>query len=568
MKNRKQHPKTEIDLHNKFSILYESDCESDCESDLENIDFEYELIDVNITEVDDINIFDDVLDIDVEKELLAEHNLERTILDLSVPEDIRLKAVQMYEKNTDVLTTNEIINKLLAMYQMSGITVLSSYFYSLCVNTAINNLLKTIIIRIMCYHNIKKGYEALIELFPAFLNDFTSLQIPSKIEMVEYLLKKDEYNKEGTKFFCDLVNHSKIDCDFRYKTIINLESSLVVDKIDSSNIPESVSQIIKTAQLSFLGNNNNMTYYRILAGQYLFRLELDEIEKNNVVEILLSFATDRALDYNLRADASDVILTFGNDTQKIVARNIILELGKQDGEIKTVYHNAQNVHTRGVEESVLETLEYLCGLPVLKIEGKNIDFRYVEKQINNLTKEWENQKEQKEKIDLAMNRIYLDRALYGKSGCTLSTILLKIWSYISNHKYSDEMKVRLLQELEEMSGTCSSGFVSRLINSISGFGEFNMRISWRDQIIANFTGRLNARAREEDDLKYQEQIIEEMMLVGGDYKQRRHFMTFLRRNILPIREGMYEEFREYMDDTTFDLYFRQAVSTYESGDFV
>ena len=58
------------------------------------------------------------------------------------------------------------------------------------------------------------------------------------------------------------------------------------------------------------------------------------------------------------------------------------------------------------------------------------------------------------------------------------------------------MKKRLLEELEEMSGTCSSGFASRLVNVISGFGDFKLTISWRDQIIANFTGRLNARARD------------------------------------------------------------------------
>ena len=50
-----------------------------------------------------------------------------------------------------------------------------------------------------------------------------------------------------------------------------------------------------------------------------------------------------------------------------------------------------------------------------------------------------------------------------------------------------------------MSGTCSSGFATRLINVISGFGQFNIRISYEDQIVANFSGRLNAFARKITD---------------------------------------------------------------------
>ena len=81
-------------------------------------------------------------------------------------------------------------------------------------------------------------------------------------------------------------------------------------------------------------------------------------------------------------------------------------------------------------------------------------------------------------------------------------------------------------------------------------------------------GRLNARARNLDDLRFQEKVLEEMMLNTRDYKSRRNFLRFFRKNILAIRDEMYEEFKEHLDDTTFDLYFRSAISNYESGDWV
>jgi hypothetical protein len=130
------------------------------------------------------------------------------------------------------------------------------------------------------------------------------------------------------------------------------------------------------------------------------------------------------------------------------------------------------------------------------------------------------------------------------------------------------MKKRLLEELVEMAGTCSTGFATRLINSISGFGEFTIKISWREQIIGNFTGRLNAKIRNMDDLILQEKVLEEMMLETTNYSGRKRFLKFLRNNLLEIREELYDEFKTHISDTDFDLYFRTAVSMYETGNYV
>ena len=94
-----------------------------------------------------------------------------------------------------------------------------------------------------------------------------------------------------------------------------------------------------------------------------------------------------------------------------------------------------------------------------------------------------------------------------------------------------------------------------------------MKISWRDQIISNFTGRLNARARDMDDLKLQEKVLEQMTLSTMDYESRAHFLKFMRNNILEIRDELYGEFRDHITDTDFDLYFRAAISMYETGNY-
>ena len=104
----------------------------------------------------------------------------------------------------------------------------------------------------------------------------------------------------------------------------------------------------------------------------------------------------------------------------------------------------------------------------------------------------------------------MDRTLYSKFNITLSGVLIKIWSYILEHKYKEELTKRLIQELSDSAGTCSSGYLSRLVNVLSGYDDnFRIRISWEDQIVANFSGRLNARVRkitEPDSPFYKEKL--------------------------------------------------------------
>ena len=564
---------------------------------------------------------------------------------------------------------------------------------------------------------------------------------PCRVEAICLLMKHEEHKDTANGCFKELVNDSEIDCDFRYKTILDLEhhgAQSMRERIENefsdkdfvgdtykrfrsliqkefpkfkpvvSSLPffqlllkhisytqllslfhehfpdcqHKYEYFIYEAQLSFLTTNSNRTSYRVLAGQYLLqKFSLSTSVREIVQNTLLQFATDTDLDYNLRADATDVLMQLGDDVTKTLSRQIIMELGRLDGEVVTVFDNAQNVHTEEVEASVAEVLEFFAGLPTLKINETPIEFSYVKSKVddmlkkkrkmrmketvkpgvhinicqyceNGIGKEYKDDEEccseicqkqllTEEMIKLALNRIEMDRALYSKYNSTLVNILLKVWTYMAGHESKEEMHKRLLQELEEMSGTCSSGFASRLINVISGFGEFNIRISWGDQIKANLSGRLNAAARnianddslfrkdpyltemvelclnEDHDLygeksiksrllagmkekqatksvgpaqhikmkevvsvfltedrsekvedcidHFLERVLEEMVVISSQSSQRRYFSLFFRSHVAAIREEMYSEFKEYIDDTTFDLYMRKAMMHYEGA---
>ena len=517
------------------------------------------------------------LEIRAEKQEIKSDNIPDNIVDLSLPLKTRIEYIEEFYRQFGENECIEIVSRLSTMYQMSGTKILEKYMYEIAVNSNISPFLKITTAKSLIFFDKKNvlGYQALDIICKDFINDIAT---PCQIDVICLLMQNKKYKKESRDYFCIVINNFDLECDYSYKKILSLETK---------NIPNPLF-FIKEATLVFFLNSKNTIFYRILAGQCLLQKCLNKLDNTQIINIentILSFSEDITLDYNLRADSADVILKLGSIDNKIKAKNIIMLLGKEGNTcVRTIFDNAQNVHIDDIEESVLETISFLSTIEIQDITFDYVKQEIINKVLNDL-----------DKIQISLNRIYLDRALYSKYSCSLVNILLKIWVYMSTHSSKEEMLNRLLEELVEMSGTCSSGFASRLVNVISGFGDFNLKISWRDQIIANFTGRLNAKARnitnsdtiktqcklygikigyknEEELLEelelFQGKVLEEMMIASNEYCSRINFLKFFRKNMLGIREELYEEFKIHIDDTSFDLYCRAAIANYETGGYV
>lgn len=497
--------------------------------------------------------------------VLTEDNLSKAIADMSLPLEIRIKAIDVYYQKEGGNNTVETINKLATMYEMSGTKLLRQYLFAICEKSMIEPFLMSLAARALRAFNEKDelGYKAIEMVYPKLGSDIGT---PYKIDFVKMLMSGDNYREKAKSYFCEIIEDLNLDCEYRYKAILGLEYK--DEKLDEEKFKRML-YFIKEANLCFLKNNMNKVQYRILAGQYLLQKCDIVAERNDIESVLLGFARDEALEYNLRADSTDVLLQLGSEETKKIAQGIILQLGVGNKNVFSVYDNAQNVHTKEVEESVVQALEFLQTFQVMKYRGKTITIDFVENKVAELIEEEKKRgvdmREKGEKIRVAFNRIVMDRALYSKYNCTLSHILLQVWTYLSGHKNEEDIKKRLVEELVEMAGTCSSGFASRIINTISGFGDFSLKISWHDQIIANLAGRLNARIRDMDNLTIQEKVLEEMTIPSSDYSLRKNFLKFFRKTVSSIREEMYKEFKDHITDSDYDLYFRSAVSMYETG---
>lgn len=491
-----------------------------------------------------------------EEEKIDDTNLSRYIMDFSFSLETRLEALNMYYLKEGGDNTIEILNKIVMLYELSGTRSIRQFLYSICMNSKIEPFLKSIVSKALWSFDKTDdyGYKCVEFVYP--LLDKT-IGTPYKIDFVKILMCNDQYKQKAKEYFISIISDSSINIDYRYKTILSLE------KNEDEEEKRDFSYFRKEACLAFVNNKENTIRYRILASQNLLSMTLTDTEKEEIEKTLLSFAEDEKVDYNERADATDVLLQSASENTKQKAREIIMVLGAGKRKIVSIYDNAQNVHTKEIEESVKEALEFLQGICLMKVKGNPITFEYVENEILKMVEKTDVE----EKIKVSLNRIFMDRALYSKYNCSLSHILLQVWTYLSNHKSEDAIKARLLEELCDMAGTCSSGYATRLINTLSGFGDFSYRISWRDQIISNLSGRLNALIRNMDNLRLQEKVLEEMTIASREYELRKNFLKFFRKNITQIRQEMYGEFKEHLNDTDFDLYFRNAISIYENGEF-
>jgi hypothetical protein len=293
-----------------------------------------------------------------------------------------------------------------------------------------------------------------------------------------------------------------------------------------------------------------------------------------VESFLIKAIEDTTLDDDLRADACDILLQNGSDDARLKATDVIYTLGGGDRSRNNIFKNKQNVHSRSIEESVERILEKLCVYHPHNNTTYNFDQtqEMIQEKLkksgdsnnDNSDNNDNNDNSNNKKVEGALTRISIDRAVYGKSNMTLTTILAKIWTYIQDSEFKVDLENRLIEELVDSNNKCSSGYAARLINTLSGYDEnMTIRISFEEQIIANLETRLNKEIELIEDENERDNILDEMTLPVILYHARTNFLTFFRRCISKIREEMYQEFRTYMEDIDYDFYFRKAIIHYE-----
>jgi hypothetical protein len=234
------------------------------------------------------------------------------------------------------------------------------------------------------------------------------------------------------------------------------------------------------------------TLFRILAAQTVLQnyREISDPSEGTRTVIFVQleiFATDDGLDFGLRGDAADVLIEYGSEKYKEIARNVIRILGGTGNAFRNVYSDSQNVHVSSIEDSVRSSVDRL------KRNTKDVILSW-EDSTERIISISPDDSEWSSLCKLALQRIEFDSKVM--CGLTLELLFRMIVSVVWKSNHASQLKKRLKEEFTEMINTCSSGYFSRLINVMSGFDGYSVQISFKDQIKAVITGRLNKKMKD------------------------------------------------------------------------
>jgi hypothetical protein len=393
------------------------------------------------------------------------------------------------------------------------------------------------------------------------------MEVACRIEWISKIQRYPPYVREDRieDWMNEVFRHPVIAVDdfYRHRTVMDAYHQM--EQLDE------FIQLMKKYKTEF----HDPVMYRVMLAQLLLdRDRTDPFEEDadrfltECLDELLTDMTSGVHPIETQADIFDFFLntdyTRIQPAYREQARVIMARLFQEDMTSSlSVFANRQNVHSESIEASSQEVLQRLHEKygshrhePFQQVQGIRAEVEKWEA-FTGLTGA------DQLKVEIALNRIVFDKRLYGKTGDSLSSILGLVWRHIEKSDHTAELQKRLLEELIEASGQCSTGIAVRLLNTLSGFDDFMIGISYRESIMAKVMHHLSRVIQEMDDSALQVKLLEEMIVPDSDYTERKNFLALFRKEIPVIKEALYEEFRDVLTDTDFDLYLKQAVIHYQ-----
>ena len=399
-----------------------------------------------------------------------------------------------------------------------------------------------------------------------FLAFDTSLLVNHRLEAIRYLFASDdeELLEMAKKNLILITNSTHLQVEFRYKCIANYISKTGINTEMNKNklyVPYN-ELFVHSIQSAFFNNEENEVRFRLLSGQHLLQMYcVSDEERNHIQSSIMSIA-DREEDSNVKADALDVLIRVGDEEYKTLARELIIELGRNKDKTnllnrhENLYNDSQNVHDHNVNSSIQS---FVCRL-VKEFNGKeNIkSFTDVYTDISIIVKENEDLSvEKKENIFNSLNRISVDTADFTKEKVTISELLVYVWMKIQTYDKNIQtcLEQRMIDELLDMSGTCSSGHFERVVNVLSSVEEI-LTISWESQITSNVAGRLEARMKNEPEDIRASLVLG--MMENADEEDRDIYLKFIRESLKELHIELKKEFVDegYIDNEYFERIFK------------
>lgn len=474
------------------------------------------------------------------------------INDMSYSTNYRLQAFKKYYQLNSLDDSIGVINLYCQIYLTN-----KTYYAQDFLTQIVQDLEYHYRILYVCFNSLvtiqptEELYDTIWTIYQYYQSTLTVLD---QLDVLYTLFHSENLRDLVKDEFIRIINDPAVECRYRFNTVDKLSYIQRRSETDKEfeQRQQNFAYFHQEGLIAFALNDQNETKYRLVACQH--GLVESDVPDKRFTNILIEFMENKHEETNTRADACDILLNYGDAETRTRAVETLKELSADGKLVHTIYDDAQNVHTVSITKSVEKTLEYLYT----HVTKTPQTFEEILAEIRKLAQGSNDEK--KANINLALERIEIDRAVYGKFRCTLRAALVKVWHLIAGHEHEDELHNRLLEELEEMAGVCSTGYIARLFNVLTVYFEVGINIDWADQIKANLHARLNKKMQDDWNVS----TIEPMYNIYQDPTKRERYTEFLQTNVPLIKETLWLEFRDHISKDDFEFYFREAVIAYDN----
>ena len=254
---------------------------------------------------------------------------------------------------------------------------------------------------------------------------------------------------------------------------------------------------------------------------------------------LYQLAKRETEDIQIRSEAADILIRLGTPNFRRVAHDIINTLGNHyvEKRMRTIYSNSQNVHDIiNIKPTIDILVQYTTPL-IISLDD---------------ILQWLNDKDARAKE--SFQRIILDTAMY--HGYRMSDILRHVYQRAhSILEFSDAIKQRLIEELLDMNGWCSTGHIVRLLNTLQGFDPLiQLALSSKDEIYAAVNSRLTTHMRSVSELLKEELIAE---IISSEKLLLEEFVE-----TYSVYDELKEEYKDLLSTETFNSYYQYAIDRF------
>ena len=331
-----------------------------------------------------------------------------------------------------------------------------------------------------------------------------SLSFDLRTQALRYLQKIPRFDRYKHCIQCciDLLLDTSVPLSYRYFFFSNNEKYLKLDY-----------EIVNACHTWFFENSEKVSsplLYKILSAKYILcQIPVPKEQQDKLHNFFASIATNKDYEVCYRADCADTLKENAfTEAMRSLGKQVIEELGNlyNENKVKTIYTNSQNVHTESIGQQTISVLRMLISEYRRNATDGRTTSDEIYKEISN----------ESEKVKESFRRIMIDPSRY--EGVVLADIMLMVWEKIKSSPDKSSLISRLKEEFLDMaSGGCSSGYLVRLLNILSGFyEEFSpVKITLKEQLRNEIFAHFNL-ARKSISKHEQEQLALEMIGTSKD----------------------------------------------------